>query len=91
MVPVQYHRRKSAAGPVRDRGWAGADGDWSPQQGRVPDSEGGGLGHLQPDHQWKQDTGGAPGHPGRHPALLQVSHLNYRATKHILMITFSVC
>ena len=74
LVPLQHHRGQPAASAVRDRGGAGAHDHRSPLQGGVPDTEGGGLGHLQPDHQRQQDPGGLPRHPGRHPTILQVGH-----------------
>ena len=74
LVPLQHHRGQPAASAVRDRGGAGAHDHRSPLQGGVPDTEGGGLGHLQPDHQRQQDPGGLPRHTGRHPTILQVGH-----------------
>jgi hypothetical protein len=42
-------------------------------QGRIPDAERGGVGHLQPHHLRQQGPGRLPRAAGRHRTLLQVS------------------
>ena len=72
LVLVQHHGRQPAAGSVCHRPRPGADGHQPPVAGRVPDPEGGGLGHLQPHDIGQQTAGRLPRPAGRHTAVLQV-------------------
>ena len=91
MVLVQHHCGQPAAGPVRDRGGAGAHDHRPPVQGGVPDPEGGGLGHLQPDHQRQQDPGGLPRVSGSYSSILQVSaRTNLQRFFYKLFLLFSL-
>ena len=74
MVSVKHHGGEPATGSVCHRARPRAYDHQPPLAGGVPDTEGGGLGHLQPHHQRQQDPGGLPRHAGRHPTILQVGH-----------------
>ncbi len=55
-------------------------------QGRIPDAERGGVGHLQPHHLRQQGAGRLPRTAGRHRTLLQVSP-RYSSAPVILIVT----
>lgn len=79
VVPVEHHGRQQAAGAGGHRRRPAAQDSGEPQQGRVPDAEGGGLGRVQPQHQRHARAGRRAHTVRRHPALLQPAGLQGHA------------